>query len=163
MLKVYEGARGRFRILLEQAALLQMVHYSAKAGERETGGILIGNHQVSTRAAVIVEATSGPQDSEEAPTTFRRGVSGLRALLQERWRYGDHYLGEWHFHPGGSAQPSFCDKHAMSGIARSARYACQEPILIVVGGWPMGRWEVSVNVFPADEKMVRCEAISEIP
>ena len=163
MLKVYEDARGRFRILVDQAALLQMVQYSAQAGARETGGILIGSHQVSTGAAVITEATLGPQDSEAGPTTFRRGVKGLRALLQQRWRHGDHYLGEWHFHPGGSAQPSFCDNRAMARIARSTRYVCREPILVVIGGRPQDHWDISVSVFPANEKSVRCEAVSEIP
>lgn len=158
MPKAFTSLDGRFHVLLQPAALQEMLDCCAAASPNETGGILVGRLQDSTGAAIITEATPHPEDSEKGRWFFRRGVAGLRALLQQRWKYGEYYLGEWHFHPGGSSNASFCDDRAMSRIARSDRYGCSEPILIVIGGDPPNRWDLSVSVYPAKGPISRCRA-----
>lgn len=156
MVELFRDGRGRFEVQIEALAKQVMLHLCENAGGHETGGILIGHYDSSRVRAIITEATARPVDSESGRFTFRRGKAGLRELLQQRWFHGTHYLGEWHFHPGGSAQPSFCDEHAMERIAKSPGYACPEPILLIVGGSPPDSLDMSVTVFPRGHHSVHC-------
>jgi proteasome lid subunit RPN8/RPN11 len=119
---------------------------AVKAGRRETGGILIGRYDADGWMAEVVEATTKPRGSRAGWWWFRRGNAGLRELLSARWCDGYHYLGEWHFHPGGSSQPSGTDLHSMREISADPAYQCPEPILAIIGGRPTHRWELSVSV-----------------
>ena len=67
--------------------------------------------------------------------------------LEERWREGYHYLGEWHFHPRGSPTPSGNDRRAMAKIALDDVYRCPEPILVILGGRPKSDWSLSATLF----------------
>ena len=156
MVELFRDGREQFEVQIEDLAKQAMLHLCAIAGDHETGGILIGHYDASHLRAVVTEATARPADSESGRFAFRRGKAGLRELLKQRWVHGSHYLGEWHFHPGGSAHPSFCDERVMVGIAKSARYACPEPILLIVGGNPPGSFDLSVTVFPRGRHSVRC-------
>lgn len=163
MHRAFESSDGRFRVVLQQAALQHMLDSCAVSRSNETGGILVGYLHEDAGAAIVTEATPHPEDSEKGRSFFRRGTAGLRKLLLHRWEYGQHYLGEWHFHPDGSSRPSFCDDRAMSRIARSDRYACPEPILIVIGGQPPDQWDLSVSVYPANGLIRRCSISSVSP
>ena len=103
------------------------------------------------RIAEVAEALSAPADSESGPNWFFRGIAGVNAKLRSRWgsRCG-YYLGEWHYHPAGEAAPSRTDRIQISSIAKSEKYACPEPVLIVIGGTPR-RFGIRSYVFPADE------------
>ena len=59
------------------------------AGDVETGGVLIGRYADDLRVAEILEATMPPPDSLRGHSWFTRGVGGLRALLEKRWRARD--------------------------------------------------------------------------
>lgn len=124
-----------------------MVEASAKAGRSETGGILIGRYGPEGWFADIVEATPKPKGSRSGWFWFQRSNSGLSDLLAERWRDGLHYLGEWHFHPGGAPTPSRSDIHAMWRVAGDEAYHCPAPILVVVGGRPKSDWALSATLF----------------
>lgn len=72
----------------------------------------------------------------------------LKNWLDSLWHRGAaFYLGEWHFHPYASARPSGTDQQQMRDIARSDRYRCPEPVLVIVGGDPSAAYELSVSVF----------------
>lgn len=156
MVELYRDGREQFEVQIEDLAKEVMSHLCEHSGGNETGGILIGHYDTLRGRAVITEATARPVDSESGRFSFRRGKAGLRELLQQRWFHGSHYLGEWHFHPGGSAQPSFCDERVMVRISKSPRYACPEPILLIVGGSPPVTLDLSVTVFPRGRHSIRC-------
>lgn len=156
MVAVFRDGCEQFEVQVEDMAKHVMLHLCENAGGHETGGILIGHYDSSRVRAVITEATARPVDSESGRFAFRRGKAGLRELLHQRWCHGSHYLGEWHFHPGGSARPSFCDERAMVRISKSPRYECPEPILLIVGGSPPDSLDFSVTVFPRGRHSVRC-------
>ncbi len=78
---------------------------------------------------------------------FWRGIHALQRRLNTRWNSGEYYLGEWHYHPGGTGKPSTSDIDQMIRIAKSLPYNTPEPILIVVGG---DEWDVTAHVFPRD-------------
>ena len=151
MQRYYDAKVSRFEVLIDDAALRSMVNSCSLAGSMETGGILIGRLESEGRLAMICEATSKPADSAAGWAWFKRGSEGLQSLLARKWDRGLHYLGEWHFHPGGGCQPSEPDKLAMTKISLDARYDCREPILVILGGKMPNDYKLSVSVFPREE------------
>ncbi|ELY2492081.1 Mov34/MPN/PAD-1 family protein [Cronobacter sakazakii] len=132
-------------------------HFTAFVNE--TGGILIGSYSEDSSTARIVEATTRPVDSLAGRTTFQRGVRGLRPLLHARWKTGLYYVGEWHFHPGGSPEPSGDDFRSMTSIAANPDYQCLEPVMIILGGDPAGSYSLSASVFPRGDAPIRLREI----
>lgn len=102
----------------------------------ETGGILAGRYDKDLRLAKVSIATAPPPDSAGGHAWFKRGTAGLKRLLDQLWSVGDYYLGEWHFHPGGAPSPSGQDIEQLRIIASDLRYACPEPLLVILGGRP---------------------------
>ena len=144
-----------YTVILSSSTIDQMVSECLKAGVNETGGILIGSYSGDGSTAMIVEATTRPADSLAGRTTFQRGVKGLRSLLHARWKTGLYYVGEWHFHPGGSPEPSGDDLMSMASIAASPSYQCLEPVMIILGGNPTGSFSLSASVFPRGDTPIR--------
>ena len=129
------SADNRFGVRLESAQVSCLMAECQKARNQETGGILIGHYSRDHAMAFVTEVTSAPIDSVRGATWFDRGVRGLKSKLQISWRKAHtFYLGEWHFHPGASPNPSSIDSTQMVKIATSRQYACPEPILLIVGG-----------------------------
>src|ERR1700733_11630273 len=125
----------RFGIQLEVAHAASLLAECRRAGDQETGGILIGHYSRDHAMAFVTEVTSAPIDSKRGRTWFDRGIRGLKAKLQLSWRKANtFYLGEWHFHPGAPPNPSPVDSGQMASIAQSSLYACPEPVLLIVGG-----------------------------
>ena len=95
---------------LSEKIVEKMVEECANAKGKETGGILAGYYTPALDRAIVTELTGPPQDSVQSCWTFYRGVHGLHAWFMRLWRDKRHYyLGEWHFHPGGSPVPSLTD------------------------------------------------------
>ncbi|MBZ9801102.1 Mov34/MPN/PAD-1 family protein [Mesorhizobium sp. ES1-6] len=142
-----EGGPAGASIWLSSRAIAGMVEAAVKAGRCETGGILIGCYGADRWNADIVEATPRPRGSLSGWFWFQRSKHGLASLLEDRWRLGFHYLGEWHFHPGGAPTPSGPDIRAMRRIASDEVYRCPSPILVILGGQPKTRWSISATLF----------------
>ena len=143
----------RFGMILPRERLSEMLRFCRKAGDRETGGILIGRYTDALDLAIVHEITGPPTDSAFGRTWFHRGWVGLQTHLLQRWRISrDYYLGEWHFHPGSSPLPSFIDQEQMKKISSTFEYQCPEPILLILGGNPRGKWAISARVYPRGEQ-----------
>lgn len=142
-----EGQERLLRATLPAKVLDEMLEMCRAAGKRETGGILIGRHSEDRSTAVILETTGRPKDSLFSWATFSRGSHGLRALLESRWSENSFYLGEWHFHPGGSPNPSHQDILSMKKIASDPDYQCPFPLLLIIGGNSRRDYLVSCTVF----------------
>lgn len=70
----------------------------------ESGGVLLGYHDLNLGEAVIVDILPPPPDSRHGEGHFERGVDGLlEAYKAVQRRTGNvvGYLGEWHSHPRG--------------------------------------------------------------
>jgi hypothetical protein len=87
----------------------------------ETGGILFGLVDIPAKRIHLVDASAAPQDSDEQPGSFVRGVSGVEELMERvRQRTGGQvrYVGEWHSHPPrSSARPSAIDGQQIDWLA----------------------------------------------
>jgi len=155
----FSSASGTFHVELQKAPLMALLQAARAALPDETGGILIGYYTGSLRRAVIERATPPPSDSRTGPTSFYRGVKGLRGLLSKLWRRPlskrRYYLGEWHFHPGGAAIPSAQDRDQIQEIADSTDYQCPEPILLLLGGDPQKKYSLGAWIFLRGERPVR--------
>jgi proteasome lid subunit RPN8/RPN11 len=144
--KLFVSADRELAVKIAPKSLKTMLRETQRAGRRETGGILIGRYTETQDQAIVEEATTAPSDSKREPAAFFRGVAGLTALLKRRWRRGHYYVGDWHFHPFTSAEPSPRDLAQMRAFSSDPRYQCARPILVVIGGDPRGDWSVEVRV-----------------
>lgn len=139
----------RFHVRIRGATLKRILRICRCAGRLETGGILVGQYSAGLDCARVGAASGPPADSERGATWFQRGTRGLQAWLDRQWESrGDHYLGEWHFHPYAAPIPSPTDRRQLEAIASTTSYGCPEPLLLIVGGDPAGKWSVSAHIFP---------------
>lgn len=134
MTMVYKSADKRFGLDINANCIDSILTYVQKSGNKETGGILIGSYSKQRDIAIVSKITGPPNDSRSGRTWFTRGTRGLQLLLNKYWQTNQYYLGEWHFHPNASPNPSFCDKTQMIQIATSRQYTCPEPLLLIIGG-----------------------------
>jgi integrative and conjugative element protein (TIGR02256 family) len=154
---------GRFGVAVEQQHIQQLVRWCVEAGERETGGILIGRYSDRLDLAVVSQVSGPPPDSRGGRSFFERGTRGLQRLLDRVWhRRAEYYLGEWHFHPSSEAIPSGIDRDQMAATARSPSFRCPEPILLIVGGQPSASWAIRAFVYPNGQQF-ELEATAESP
>jgi proteasome lid subunit RPN8/RPN11 len=152
-LEFHDPGGSRFGVWLSSAAVASILATCEQAGRRETGGILIGRYDAEGWMAEVLEATPKPRGSRSGWWWFTRSNRGLAKLLAERWAEGLHYLGEWHYHPGGSANPSDTDVNTMLRIAEDGDYRCAQPILVILGGSPTRVWDLSATVFPSGRRV----------
>lgn len=124
-----------------------------KAKNKETGGILIGNYSVDNSNAIISNITGPPKDSKQTKCTFEIGVSGLNKIIDDNWNQGHYYIGEWHFHPKSSPQPSKIDDMQMKKNATDKLLKCSAPILLIIGGNQDKSWELSAHVYSKNSKI----------
>lgn len=124
----------RFVVDLSPKTLRAFNRWCLLSQTTETGGILLGNYDEKLQTAQVASVTGPPPDSSAGSTWFERGTRGLQTLVKRHWKsHGHFYLGEWHFHPGGSLLPSPTDITQMRQISQSQSYCCPEPLLIIVG------------------------------
>lgn len=148
--------QGRYGVKLTDQALAQLLELCRTAGRNEVGGILIGAYDEPHTTAVITKVTGPTADSKQGPFWFHRGIKGLKRILDDLWsREKSYYLGEWHFHPYSSSSASGTDLTSLKSIAINGQYACPEPILLILGGDPSARWNVSVYVVDRHQKVCR--------
>jgi ThiF family/Prokaryotic E2 family A/Prokaryotic homologs of the JAB domain len=71
----------------------------------ETGGVLLGVADMEARSLHICAALDAPFDSSATPTSFERGIAGLREAIAGSGAETAGqltYVGEWHSHPAGA-------------------------------------------------------------
>lgn len=105
-----------------------------KSGNCETGGILLGHYSVDQKKAIVTYVSGPTLDSKRFSSKFFRGIIGLQRLMDNAWRKGDYYIGEWHYHPNSSSLPSNTDISQMIKLSKDKKLKCPEPILLIIGG-----------------------------
>ena len=143
----FSSSDGRFRMVIGNCQLERLHAHCAASYPLETGGVLTGYYNAGHDTAIITRATEPPPDSQSGRTRFYRGTQGLNNMMEHLWENGEYYLGEWHYHPNGSAYPSGVDISQMREIAKDSAARCPEPILLIIGTNCM----VAAHVFFADE------------
>lgn len=81
----------------------------ASADGNETGGIVLG-HDTGAELIVTVAGDPGPT-AVRTPKRFLRDLAHAQALADLAYdRDGSVWIGEWHTHPRGPAEPSPLDR-----------------------------------------------------
>ena len=150
----FRSVDGRFRLVIGNRQLSDMRAMCAESHPLETGGVLTGYYNERHDTAIVTGVAGPPPDSRRQRTGFYRGTRGLRQMLLNLWRRSEYYLGEWHYHPGGSALPSAADVRQMQDIAKDDDAHCPEPILIVMGKSNA----VTAHVFPRSQSVIQLMA-----
>ncbi len=138
---------GRFGLHVPHNLLDEMFLHCTRSFPKETGGILIGRYSSDLRVAHVTDVVPAPGDSIARRFSFQRGVQGLQEMLRRVWPERKYYLGEWHFHPDGSALPSSTDNDQMRTISGGLGYHCPEPVILIIGGKPPEDVEIQSYVF----------------
>jgi integrative and conjugative element protein (TIGR02256 family) len=84
-----------------------------------------------------VEQATGPRRSDSRSRfSFRPNRSAERREIEERFREGLHYLGDWHTHPEPTPEPSPTDIESMQEMVLASRHELPGFIMMIVGTAP---------------------------
>ena len=96
--------RGQLTVYLDKGLEDKLRQLRAEKLPTESGGVLLGYHDLNLGEIVIVDVLPPPPDSRHSTGFFERGVEGLLESYSEVQRRTGNvvgYLGEWHSHPPG--------------------------------------------------------------
>jgi hypothetical protein len=130
----YQG----WRIRTDQTFISKLSSFRKDKLPNETGGIILGTHDMKRRIVYLIDTIPSPPDSEEWPTVYIRGCKGLaeRVRCTETKTAGNvSYVGEWHSHPdGASVRPSQDDMKAFCWLRSHMSSAGLPPLMMIIGG-----------------------------
>ncbi|WP_082615964.1 Mov34/MPN/PAD-1 family protein [Massilia sp. Root418] len=104
-----------------------------KAGDRECGGVLMGEHVGVNHFAVRELSLQKPGGIASFVRSLTGAVKAIQAFCRAR---GDNftrfnYLGEWHSHPLFSVQPSSTDHATMRSLATDVKVGANFAVLLI--------------------------------
>ncbi len=102
----------------------------------ETGGALYGEFDHAARIIWVTEVSGPPPDSTASEYRFVCGKEGLQAENEEkskRYRGSVFFIGLWHSHPNGPAQPSQTDFVGMLELLYESDKYRTEALMLIVG------------------------------
>lgn len=134
-----------------------------KAGSREIGGVLYGEHvgEADFRIVEITAQTRGGRTSRFK----RRSRPAIKALRKFSASYGQeykkyNYLGEWHSHPTAPVLPSSVDQKTMQELLAHPEIRANFLVLIIVKLVAEGV-EVFAMTFLSSGQKLQCNIIIE--
>ncbi|MCC6589054.1 MAG: ThiF family adenylyltransferase [Bryobacterales bacterium] len=101
----------------------------------ETGGVLVGHVDHDRNLVYLARQIPSPPDSEEWPSAYIRGCTGLPAEVARIEAVTDGwltYLGEWHSHPSGSSPTASHDDLILLGWLRAHLAGTGRPGLMLI-------------------------------
>lgn len=118
---VHRHAENGWTVYVDDGVLESIRHLRSAKLPNETGGVLIGVHDMQRQIVYIADALESPEDSVEWPTLFIRGCAELREAVEthKSATLGNlEYIGEWHSHPDRvGCAPSPDDERLFDWIA----------------------------------------------
>lgn len=123
-----------------------------KAGRREVGGILMGEH-VGINLFVVREITVHRRGA--FASFIRRiedAIGGLRAFFRKTGHnYAQfNYIGEWHSHPSFEPYPSRTDDLSMLEIVQDETVGANFVVLLIIKLGPEGGLVSTVHTYLPD-------------
>ena len=107
-----------------------------RSPKHETGGLLFGDFDEALGIAWVTHVSGPPSDSSFSPERFVCGTDGTRSLCDEyprRTRGLARYIGTWHSHPVGVAEPSETDHEAVRKLLGRESDGPQHHLMLIVG------------------------------
>lgn len=134
-IRCYEA--GEWIVRISERAICDMKEYRVSHLPNETGGVLLGAFDTARKIIYIVRVIPSPIDSVEWPTSYIRGVSGLRKSVEEDRKITRNeldYVGEWHSHPEGiDTAPSRLDLQAHTILTELMSMDGLPSLMLIVG------------------------------
>lgn len=130
-----------------------MRNESAVSGDVETGGILIGFRKGGDEYVIVRASKAGP-NAIRTKTRFEKDEEYCQKELLDAFNELSEkglYLGEWHFHPSGSNEPSGLDIKSLTEIAAQENYRIDKPIMLILSP----ELEYAITVHDKNGKCVR--------
>jgi integrative and conjugative element protein (TIGR02256 family) len=121
-------------ISFEESKLLDYINNHIRNSDKETGGVLCGYYTEDNISAIITDFLEPTKDSIFGRASFVRGVSGLKEILDKKWKKGEYYLGDWHLHPYSAPIASGQDVSQLIRNSKDSSLKCPETIMVIVGG-----------------------------
>jgi len=150
LILLFKSDDTNLEIVIDPQVFKNIFEECSKWENLETGGILIGAY--FDNRAIISEMTGPPRDSIHEPANFYRGIVGVQQLLDEKYKQGERLVGEWHYHPNNSPEPSKIDDATMHEFSQDEKLNCSEIISIIAGGNSCMGWELSVHIYMNNQK-----------
>ncbi|MBI4526586.1 MAG: ThiF family adenylyltransferase [Deltaproteobacteria bacterium] len=122
------------KVSILREALDRIKCLAKESGDIETGGILVGKYESTGSYWVEAATEPGPNAIREG-TRFEKDIDYCQMQLEELTReFGEKtcYLGEWHYHPTISNEPSGTDIKSLMEIAAQNNYLIERPIMIII-------------------------------
>lgn len=155
------------KLLLPLEHQNRLVNALQKAGVREIGGVLMGEH-VGPDTFRVKSITV--QDHGGAFASFVRFLEQIVQPLATFFKSTNHeyrrfnYLGEWHSHPSFALVPSRTDIASMREIVDYPKVSATFAVLLIVRRTAAGCLEGALTVFPAGRTQYAGEiAFEEAP
>lgn len=131
-----------------------------KAGDREIGGILFGEH-VGDSDFKVIHATKQTKGGNQ--THFKRDAS--KAIKDIERLSAQHennherfnYLGEWHSHPNAPALPSAQDEATMHQLLIESDATVNFLVLIIIRLSKNKTIEMSAQAYLASDHIIPCD------
>jgi integrative and conjugative element protein (TIGR02256 family) len=115
-------------------------HAAMSADGNETGGIVIG-HDLGDSLAVTAVGGPGP-NATRTPNRFLRDLDHAQQLADEAYDDdGSVWIGEWHTHPTGPAQPSPVDLATYADHLANPALGFRRFLAFIVLPCPTHQWE----------------------
>lgn len=152
------------KLLLPPEHQSRLIDALQKAGIREIGGVLMGEH-VGPDTFRVRSLTI--QDHSGAFASFVRFLEQIVQPLAAFFKSTNHeyrrynYLGEWHSHPSFALVPSRTDIASMREIVEDPKVGAMFAVLLIVKRTAAGRLEGAVTVFPAGRSQYAGEIVFE--
>ncbi|PCK04553.1 MAG: hypothetical protein COA42_19100, partial [Alteromonadaceae bacterium] len=135
---------GSYNVFMDSNLLDKIYSIRKKALPLETGGILLGYHDLNLDSIFIVDALPAPSDSKATSTSFQRGTQGVVSCVdnaKERTANIVDYIGEWHSHPNNvEAKPSKLDEIQLCQLSKQLAEDGLPAVQVIAG-------EYATNVF----------------
>lgn len=128
---------GDWTVVTDRWLLEKVAQARLESLPNETGGVLIGAHDMQRRVLYLVDALPSPADSEEWPTLYVRGSQGLTRRIGEVEEISGEqlgYAGEWHSHPRGRGpSPSGDDRKVFAWLQEHLTLEASPATMLIVG------------------------------
>jgi hypothetical protein len=140
---------GDWTLSVDEELLATMASLRDEKLPNETGGVLIGSHDLERRIIYLVDTVPSPADSKEWPTLYIRGAEGLADEVRRiesvtgGWLT---YAGEWHSHPDGAGvHPSGDDRKVFEWLTEHMVPDGLPPVMAIIGDQGEVAWFVGEN------------------
>jgi integrative and conjugative element protein (TIGR02256 family) len=122
-------------------------HRQLRFWQREAGGQLFGHFQGAT--IEVVEATGPRRTDRRTRTSYIPDRRAEQREIDERFRRGLHFIGDWHSHPEKIPVPSYRDVTSLNETVRRSSHSMLAFVLVIVGqlAGPEG---LHVSIFHGD-------------